>query len=297
MNQPVLVAGASGYIGSHLIEALLERGVSVRAVSRQPERLIHLQARDVEVVQADVLDRRSLRPALLGVRAAYYLVHSMGEGTSTAFADYDRYAAQNFAREARHLDQIIYLGGLGRPEDDLSPHLRSRLEVGSILQDGHPTATVLRAGMVIGSGSASFIMLKHLVARLPLMVCPRWVETRSQPIGVTDVITYLAAALQTPEARGRSLEIGGPDVLTYRQMMYRTAAAMNKRRLIATVPVLTPKLSAYWVDLVTPVPASIAHPLIEGLRNEVVVHDHAAEGLMPFPLTSFNDAVRIALGA
>jgi uncharacterized protein YbjT (DUF2867 family) len=265
-------------------------------MSRNPESLSHLQSRGVEVVAGDVMDRSSLRRALEGVGVAYYLIHSMGgAGSEQTFAEYDRYGAHNFALEGRGLERIIYLGGLGRPDDELSPHLRSRLEVGEVLRTGEAPVTILRAGIVIGAGSASWIMLLSLVRRLPLMVTPRWVDTRSQPIAVTDVMAYLLAAYDNPETAGRSYEIGGPDVLTYRQMMERTAAILGKRPFIIGVPVLTPQLSAYWVDFVTPVPASIAHPLIEGLRNETIVHDDAARRAMPVPLTPFDVAVRHAL--
>lgn len=290
----MLVAGASGYVGGRLVRSLLARGVPVRALSRRPERLAHLGAQGVEVVQGDVLDRASLRAAFRGVRAAYYLVHSMA-GEGGAFAEYDRYGAQNFAAEAADAEQVIYLGGLGDPEDELSPHLRSRYEVGQILLAGRAPATVLRAGMIIGRDSASFIMLRSLVQRLPLMVCPRWVETRTQPIAVADVLGYLVQALGTEAAMRRSFEIGGEEVMTYLEMMDRMGAVLGKRHLILKVPVLTPRLSAYWVDFVTPVPASVAHALIEGLRNEVVVRDDAVRRIMPIPLTPFETAVRRAL--
>lgn len=295
-DEPVLVAGASGYIGDRLVAALLDSGTSVRAMSRHPERLARLRERGVEVVAADVLDRGSLRTAMEGVRAAYYLVHSMGDsGSGKRFADADRQAAENFAAEGHQLQQIIYLGGLGRPDDALSPHLRSRLEVGEILLAGPAPATVLRAGIVVGHGSVSFTMLLSLAKRLPFMICPRWVQTRTQPISIVDTITYLISALGNSRALGKSFEIGGPDILTYREMMRRTAAVLGKRPVIVDVPVLTPRLSAYWVDLVTPVPASIAHALIEGLRNEAIVQDDAALEVMPVPLTPFEAAVRLAL--
>ncbi len=295
-DRPVLVTGASGYIGGQLISTLLARGTAVRALSRHPEQLAELRQRGVEVVAGDLLDRSSLRVALRGVGAAYYLVHSMGSGRSEeAFAEMDRYAAQNFAREAGRLERIVYLGGLGRVDDALSPHLKSRMEVGEILLAGRALATVLRAGMVIGRGSVSFQMLRSLANRLPIMVCPRWVETRTQPIAVADALAYLVAALDAPAAAGRTFEIGGPDVLTYREMLERTARNLGKRPVILTVPVLTPRLSAYWVDLVTSIPSSIAHPLIEGLKNEAIVHDDAARQVMPVPLTPFDTAVRQAL--
>lgn len=294
----MLVTGASGYIGGRLAEALLASGVPVRAMSRNPSRLNELARRGADVVPGDVMDRPSLRAALRGVAAAYYLVHSMaGAGSGHFFADDDRFAAENFAMESAHLSQVIYLGGLGRADDTLSPHLRSRKEVGAILLAGTAPATVLQAGMVIGSGSSSFIMLVNLVRRLPLMVAPRWVENRTQPIAIADTIGYLQAALGNHKTHHRSFDIGGPDVLTYRAMMKRTAAILGKRRAIIGVPVLTPTLSSYWVDLVTPVSYELAQPLIEGLRNDTVVEDNSAQEVMPIPLTPFDDAVRTALEA
>jgi uncharacterized protein YbjT (DUF2867 family) len=296
MTAPVLVTGASGAIGRKVVEALRAQGLPVRAMSRRPEQLAHLLPLGVEVVAGDVLDRASLKPALAGVERAFYLVHSMGApGSERTFAEWDRHGAHNFALEGRHLERIVYLGGLGRPEDTLSPHLRSRWEVGEIFLGGHAPATVLRAGIVIGQDSVSFVMLLSLVKRLPVMVCPRWVLTRTQPIAVSDAVTYLVRSLHHPQAAGQDLEIGGPDVLTYRDMLMRTASVLGRRLRIVTVPVLTPQLSALWMDLVTPIPASIAHPLIEGLRNEVVVRDDRAQRLIPFPLTSFEDAVRTAM--
>jgi uncharacterized protein YbjT (DUF2867 family) len=295
MEGTVLVAGASGYVGGQLVPNLLARGIHVRALSRSPDRLAHFARQGVEVVQGDVIDRSSLRSALRGVRAAYYLVHSMSGEGGRSFAEYDRYGAQNFASESKDLDQVIYLGGLGDPEDDLSPHLRSRYEVGQILMEGIAPTTVLRAGMVIGRESTSFVMLRSLVQRLPLMVCPRWVDTRTQPSAVADVLAYLDSALGTSDAFNAELEIGGSEVMTYKEMMDRMGAILGRRHLILKVPVLTPTLSAYWVDLVTPVSASVAHALIEGLRNEVVVRDDSARRVLPIPLTSFDTAVRSAL--
>lgn len=265
-------------------------------MSREPARLGALAERGVEVVQGDVFDSRSLRAALRDVAVGYYLVHSMaGSGSRSTFAEYDRFAAQNFAREASHLSQVIYLGGLGDTDAALSPHLRSRQEVAEILLAGKAPATVLRAGMVIGGGSASFIMLLTLVRRLPVMVTPRWVENRTQPIAVADTIEYLQAARDNPGTYDRQFDVGGPEVLTYREMMLRTAAILRKRPVIVGVPVLTPTLSSYWVDLVTPVSFDLAQPLIEGLRNDTVVSDDSAGKVMPIPLTPFDDAIRAAL--
>ena len=232
MEGTVLVAGASGYVGGQLIPRLLQRGIQVRALSRNPERLGALVRQGVEVVQGDVMDRPSLRSALRGVRAAYYLVHSMGDD-GRSFEEYDRYGAQNFAAESKHLEQIIYLGGLGDPDDDLSPHLRSRYEVGQILLGGTAPVTVLRAGMVIGRESASFVMLRSLVQRLPVMVCPRWVDTRTQPIAATDVLGYLVSALGTSAALNASFEVGGSEIMTYMEMMDRMGAILGKRHLIS----------------------------------------------------------------
>lgn len=296
MDGPVLVTGASGYIGGQLVSALMDAGIRVRALSRSPERLDWMARRGVEVVHGDVLDRRSLIECTRGVSAAYYLVHSMaGSGSQRSFAEYDRYAAQNFAAAAGHLSQVIYLGGLGRADDALSPHLRSRQEVAEILLAGDAPATVLRAGIVIGRGSASFTMLLYLVRRLPLMVTPRWVENRTQPIAIADTMGYLRAALGNERALGGTFDIGGPETLTYREMMERTAAILGKRRVIVGVPVLTPTLSSYWVDLVTPVPFELVQPLVEGLRNDTTARDDSVRHVMPIPLTPFDDAVRAAL--
>ncbi|HEX8918249.1 MAG TPA: NAD(P)H-binding protein [Chloroflexota bacterium] len=296
MEGSVLVTGATGYIGSQLVDALLAAGVRVRAMTREPERLAGLASRGVEVVRGDVLDRRSLTEALRDVRAAYYLVHSMaGSDSRRTFEEYDRFAAQNFAAAAAHVPQIIYLGGLGRADDTLSPHLRSRQEVAEILLSGPAPATVLRAGIVIGRGSASFTMLLYLVRRLPVMITPRWVENRTQPIAIADTISYLHAALGNQKALRHNFDIGGPEVLTYREMMQRTAAILGKRLTIIGVPVLTPTLSSYWVDLFTPVPFELVQPLIEGLRNDTIVQDDSAQRVMPIPLTPFENAVRDAL--
>ena len=272
----VLVTGASGYVGGRLVPELGRRGHAVRCLTRDPNALAG-RFDCAEVVAGDVLaDARRLGPALAGIDVAYYLVHSMGSGSGD-FAELDRSAARNFARAARALGvrRVIYLGGLGDPRD-MSHHLRSRHEVGQILRDFGPAVTELQAGIIIGSGSASFEIVRYLTERLPVMIAPRWVSTRCQPIAIGDVIAYLVAALETPASAGRTYQIGGRDRLTYRDLIMAYARARGLRRRIINVPFFTPRLSSYWVHLLTPVPASIARPLIDGLKSEVVVSDRRA---------------------
>lgn len=271
----IAVIGATGYVGGRLVPELLAAGHDVRCLARNPDRLATVEWRaDVDVVTADVLDRSSLVDALAGVEAVYYLVHAMG--TAADFERTDRLGAEN-TREAAAtagVGQIIYLGGLGDElAGELSPHLASRHEVGRVLADGDVTVTELRAAVIIGSGSASFEMLRHLTEVLPLMTCPRWVtRTQCQPIAIADVLHYLIAALDLRGYGSEVFEIGGPDVLTYRDMMLRYAdAAGLGRRVIVPVPVLTPRLSSHWVNLVTPLPYGLARPLVESLINDVVV--------------------------
>ncbi|MEU8352775.1 SDR family oxidoreductase [Streptomyces sp. NPDC048845] len=298
-----LVTGATGYIGGRLVPELLAAGHRVRCLARTPGKLRdHPWAADAETVRGDVLDAGSLRPALAGVDVAYYLVHSLGTGRD--FEETDRRAARLFAAAAREagVGRIVYMGGLtpaGVPERELSPHLRSRAEVGRILLDcGVPTA-VLRAAVVIGSGSASFEMLRHLTERLPVMVTPSWLRTPVQPVAVRDVLRYLRECARLPATVSRTFDIGGPDVLTYRGMMRRYALVAGlRRRVVVPVPVLTPALSSHWIGLVTPVPAAIARPLAESLRHEVVCREHDIARWIPDPpegLTGFDRAVELAL--
>jgi uncharacterized protein YbjT (DUF2867 family) len=282
MLPTVLVTGATGYIGGRLVPRLLELGYRVRCLVRDPARL---QGRSwlgaVEVVAGDVLQPASLAPALQGVQVAYYLVHSLGGGSD--FHQRDLEAASNFA-EAVHdagIEHIIYLGGLAEAAPGLSEHLRSRQQSGDALRRAGVPVTEFRAGVIVGSGSLSFEMIRYLTERVPVMICPRWVYTRTQPIGIREVLDYLSAALSVPHSHGRIIEIGGSEVVTYGQMMMTYAQVRGLKRWMVPVPVLSPRLSSYWVNLVTPIPAVIARPLIEGLRNESTVRDSSARQLFP----------------
>jgi uncharacterized protein YbjT (DUF2867 family) len=295
-----LVTGATGYIGGRLVPDLLTAGFRVRVLTRRPRHLADREWHDqVEIAQGDAADADSLMSAMKEVDVAYYLIHSLGTGAD--FEVLDRSHAHNFATAARacKVGRIIYLGGLYPEAQKLSPHLASRKEVGEILlADGVPT-TVLRAAVIIGSGSASFEMLRYLTERLPVMVTPRWVDTRIQPISVKDVLRYLVESAGMPPEVNRGFDIGGPEVLTYRQMMaaYARIAGLKPRR-IAALPLLTPSLSSHWVGLVTPVPNSIARPLVESLINEVVCKEHDIATYVPDPdggLTGFQQAVELAL--
>jgi uncharacterized protein YbjT (DUF2867 family) len=269
------VTGATGYIGGRLVPRLLESGHSVCCFARNASRL---EARfpGAELIEGDLLDEDGLGRACFGVDSAYYLVHSMGGARD--FAERDREAASRFEKIARQsgLRRIVYLGGLGRDGAELSHHLRSRHEVGDVLRSGGTQVVEFRAAMIIGSGSISFEMLRYLTERLPVMIAPRWVTTRAQPIAIGDVLRYLVAALQLPGSESVIYEIGGADVLTYQDMMQRYARLRNLKRKVIVVPFFSPRLSSYWVHLVTPVSARLAQPLILGLYNEVVVRDDAA---------------------
>jgi uncharacterized protein YbjT (DUF2867 family) len=278
----ILVTGATGYVGGRLVPRLLESGHGVRCMVRDPERLQGRTWRaQVEVVRGDVLDERTLGAALAGIEVAYYLVHSLGGGHN--FEQRDLRAARAFGQAARAagVQRIVYLGGLGDPSTDLSEHLRSRQQTGDALREAGVPVTEFRAAVIVGAGSVSFEMIRYLTERVPIMVCPSWVYTRIQPIAIRDVIEYLAAAMEAPASAGAVVEIGGADVMTYGDMMLRYARLRGLRRLLVPVPVLTPRLSSYWVHLVTPIPSAIARPLIEGLRNEVVVRDPRARSLFP----------------
>ena len=278
----MLVTGATGYIGGRLVPRLLELGYRVRCLVRDPSRLEGRawQGR-VEVVTGDILQPADLATAMRGVEVLYYLVHSMGAGPGFHTRDIDAAAGCAAAAAAAGVHRIIYLGGLASASPELSEHLRSRLQTGDALRTAGVPVTEFRASVIVGSGSLSFEMVRYLAERLPVMICPRWVYTRTQPIGIDDVLAYLVAAPQVPASAGRVVEIGGATVVTYREMMMVYAEVRGLRRLLIPVPVLTPRLSSYWVNLVTPIPASIARPLIEGLRNESVVRQPGAHELFP----------------
>ncbi len=298
MNQHlsrILVTGATGYVGGRLVPRLLEAGYPVRVLVRDRSRL---QGRawvdEVEVFEGDVTRPLSLTQALTGAECVYYLVHGMegGEG----FEDRDVRVAGAFAAAVRDagVGRLVYLGGLGDPAQELSPHLRSRQQTGAALAEAAIPVTEFRAAVIVGSGSISFEMIRYLSERVPLMVCPRWVYTKIQPIAVEDVLAYLVAAAASDQEG--VIEVGGADVLTYGEMMLGYARARGLRRWLLPVPVLSPRLSSYWVHWVTPVPASIARPLIEGLRNEVIVRDARARELFPHIVpVSYQEALRQAL--
>jgi uncharacterized protein YbjT (DUF2867 family) len=301
----ILVTGASGFIGSRVVHRLSLSPSSsdnqeIICMTRNVESLKGRFNQDVKIVNADVTDYQQLVNAMSGVDVAFYLIHSM-EGSSKEwkkFAERDRVAAENFARAATEcgVKRIIYLGGLSHVDDDneLSEHLKSRKQVGEILKISGAKVTIFRAAVILGQGGGSFQMLQYLVERLPMMVCPKWVLTKSQPISVDDVVTYLVKALNVEETKGRTFEIGGPDVLTYVDMMRRYAKMVNRSIKIIIIPFLTPRLSSYWVDLITPVKASLARPLIDSLKHEATVKDDSITKMIPIQLKNFEEAIKSA---
>lgn len=300
-SRPILVLGATGYVGGRLVPRLLDAGYRVRALVRSLAKLgcrpwtRHPQ---LEMVQGDVMDLASLRRGAQGCRAAYYLVHSM-TSAKNHFVENDRLAALHMAAAAASagLERIIHLGGLGSDEDpSLSKHLRSRHEVARILQQGPVPTTVLRAAMILGSGSASFELLRYLVDRLPVMLAPQWVRTQVQPIAIRNVLYYLQGCLENPEAAGQTFDIGGPDILSYGDLigLYAEVAGLP-RRILIPLPFLTPWLSALWIHLITPIPSSIARPLSEGLRNRVVCQDNRIRSIIPQELLDCRETIRRAL--
>jgi uncharacterized protein YbjT (DUF2867 family) len=311
----ILVTGASGFIGSRIISRLLRSNLSsispkenyeIVCLTRDKKSLRGLhdeQEEAVRIVEADVNDYPQLVKALKGVTTAFYLIHSM-EGTSKEwkkFAQRDRSAAKNFANAASEcgVERIIYLGGLthggnGERSNELSEHMRSRKEVGDILRTSKARVTFFHAAVILGQGGGSFQMLEYLVKRLPVMVCPKWVLTKSQPISVDDVVEYLVRSINVKETEGRDFDIGGTEVLTYLDMMKFYAKMLDKSIRIIIIPFLTPRLSSYWVDLITPVKASLARPLIDSLKHEATVKDDTIKKLIPIKLKTFEEAVRAA---
>lgn len=287
----ILLTGASGYVGSQLLPGLVEAGHEVRCLARDPDRL---DAPGAEKVRGDVLAGTGLDEALDGIEVAYYLVHSMAGGGD--FAERDRVAASNFAEAARKagVRRVIYLGGLSPDESLDSAHLRSRHETADLLRSAAPEFVYARAAVVLGSGSASLVMLRELVERLPVMVCPRWIDVRTQPIAVADLVAALLHCAELPGLEG-DVQLGGADVVTYREMMLSIARALDRRPpVVIPVPVLTPKLSSHWVGFVTTVDQGIAKPLIDGLKAETIVTNPPPPGINDAPL-GIDEAMRAAV--
>ena len=292
----VLLAGASGYVGGRLISLLEQQSMILRCLARTPDKLRPLVKESTQIVRGDVLDPPSLDEAMKGVHTAYYLVHLMSG--SKDFQKEDRQAATNFADAARKagVRRIIYLGGLGDDTDPtLSPHLRSRHEVGQLLRASGVETVEFRAGMVVGAGSLSYQLMKSLTDRLPVMICPRWLTTATQPVSVDDVLAYLMTARELPPGESRTFEIGGPDVLTYADLIREYARQKGLRRWLIFVPVLTPYLSGLWLALVTPAKFEVGRHLIEGLKNPTVVRDKTALDVFPVRPMGVKEAIEKAI--
>lgn len=294
-----LVTGVTGYIGGRLVPALLDKGYNVRVLSRDVSRLQGRRWIDkVELVEADVLQPDTLPDALENIDISYYLIHSMSGNSDSDFHQRDLQAARNFGESARKqkVNRIIYLGGLGKSDDKLSEHLASRQQTGEILRESGVAVTEFRAAVVVGSGSKSFEMIRYLTERVPIMICPSWVYSKVQPIAIRDVLQYLVSAIQKPETKNEIIEIGGESVITYADMMRIYAEINDLKRILIPVPVLTPRLSSHWVHWMTPIPASLAQPLIEGLKNDVIVHGDKAQKLFPdIQPISYKKAVELAI--
>ena len=295
MSGLILLTGATGYVGGRLLSLLQNLGLCVRCLTRRPDALGHRVRDPNQVVQGDVFDSQSLQAACEGVETAYYFVHSMGDNRD--FESQDRIAAENFAKAATHagVRRLVYLGGLGNPDDQLSKHLRSRQETGDVLRAHHSQVIEFRASIVIGSGSLSFEMIRALVERLPIMICPRWVGVKAQPIAIEDLLAYLLAALELPTSASQIYEIGGPDQVSYGQLMQEYARQRGLTRWMIPVPLLTPYLSSLWLGLVTPLYARVGRKLVESLRNPTLVSNNLAETVFDVRLGSVGVANARAL--
>jgi uncharacterized protein YbjT (DUF2867 family) len=303
-NLRILVTGATGFIGSRIVKRLLADGqYKIRCMTRNPENifdLFNLSGDIIEVVKADASNYLELVEALKEVNVAFYLIHSM-EGSSKKWQEFskkDKIAAENFAKAASETNtkRIIYLSGLvDMKHKDLSEHMRSRKEVGDILRASKAEVTIFRAAVILGQGGGSFQMLQYLVERLPIMVCPKWVLTKSQPISVDDVVTYLIKSIEIKDTANKDFDIGGPEILSYVDMMKRYSAILNKSLKIVIIPFLTPRLSSYWVDLITPVKASLARPLIDSLKHEAIVYDNKIQNIIPIRLKNFEESIKTAM--
>lgn len=290
----IMITGATGFIGSRLVSLLSSNGYTITGLSRKKLN----NSQNVQYVQADVFDNDELDKSMKGIDVAYYLLHSM-EGSKSEwqeFAHREKVQAQNFLQAATKagVKRIIYLGGLVNDSLELSPHMKSRKDVGDILRSGNIPVTEFRASLIIGSQGGSYAMLRYLVERLPVMVCPSWVKSLAQPIAVDDVVFYLAECLSKPETMGKFFEIGGPDKITYEELMRIYSAYLNKNLFVLQIPFLTTRLSSYWVDLITPVKASLARPLIDSLVHDTVVTDDKITKIIPIPLKSVRESIDIA---
>jgi len=291
----ILLTGATGYVGGRVLSLLEQQGAQVRCLARRPETLADRASATIEIVQGDVLEPASLANAFNGVETAYYFIHSMGADKD--FEEQDRIAAENFAREATAagVQRIIYLGGLGNPDHHLSKHLRSRQETGDVLRMLHPQVIEFRASIVIGSGSLSFEMIRALVERLPIMICPKWVSVKAQPIAIEDLLAYLVDALKLPAGSSQVYEIGGPDQVSYGELMREYARQRGLRRWMIPVPLLTPYLSSLWLGLVTPLYARVGRKLVESLRNPTLLSNNLASRTFEIVPRSVTEAIARAL--
>jgi uncharacterized protein YbjT (DUF2867 family) len=293
----MLVAGGTGFVGRALVRGLIAAGERPRVTTRTIGSAEALFGNTVQILPVDWVTGQNTEGAASGIRIAYYLVHSMGSGSD--FATADRAAATRFAAETARagVERIVYLGGMGEESTSLSPHLASRREVERVLREGSVPVTTLRAAIILGAGGSSFEMLVQLVEKLPVMICPHWVETRCQPIALDELLRYLLGCAAEPAVLGQTFDVGGPDVLTYRAMMERVGERIGRRPRLIVVPVLTPSLSAHWVGFITDVPSGIARPLVEGMRNAVVCHDDRIVRLMPGARIGFDEALERSLRA